>query len=71
MLMLTIDELAELTGYKSAKSQIAWLHSRGWRFELNRAGQPKVDREYYRRQMGNKTAEPAAYSGPGPNWDAI
>lgn len=41
MLMLTNDDLAELTGNKSAKSQITWLRTRGWVFELNRVGRPK------------------------------
>lgn len=67
--MLTNDELAELTGYKSAKGQITWLRTRGWVFELDRVGRPRVDREYYRRKMGNSSAAPAP--DIGPNWAAI
>jgi hypothetical protein len=67
-MLMTIDELVELTGYKSAKSQTTWLKDRGWRFELDRLGRPKVDREYYRAKMGN-TPVPAAEIGP--NWAAL
>lgn len=69
-MMLTDDELFELTGYKTASYQVKWLRDRGWRFELNRVNKPRVDREYYRQQMGNQgaTAAPAA---AGPNWAAL
>lgn len=67
-ILITGDELIELTGYKSAKGQCEWLRMRGWIFELNRIGRPKVDREYYRRKMGNQDAAPAAAQ---PNWAAI
>lgn len=67
-LVLTTEELTDLTGYKAAKQQIEWLRARGWIFEINRVGRPKVDREYYRGKMGNVQAEaPVA----GPNWAAI
>jgi hypothetical protein len=68
-LMLLEAELADLTGYLSAKSQAQWLKDRGWVFELNRVGKPKVDREYYRRKMGNDSAEPAP--SIEPNWAAM
>lgn len=67
-MLLTEAELYELTGYKAAKGQIAWLRARGWRFEVNRIGRPKVDREYYRAKMGNHSAEAETVQ---PNWDAI
>lgn len=67
-MLMTDDEMQELTGYKSAKFQIEWLRARGWIFEINRVGRPKVDREYYRGRMGNaREPEPAA----GPNWSAM
>lgn len=67
-MLMTDDEIQELTGYKTAKGQIEWLRARGWIFEINRVGRPKVDREYYRGRMGNATvAEPAT----GPNWGAM
>lgn len=68
-MLLTIEELSELTGYKIAKYQIQWLRERGWRFELNRLGQPRVDRDYYRQQMGNQAA--TVEHGIEPNWAAL
>ncbi len=67
-IFLTADELVELTGYKAAKFQVEWLRARGWRFELNRVGRPKVDREYYRSKMGNIGAPAETV---GPNWAAL
>lgn len=69
-MLLTTDELHDLTGYKVAKLQIKWLRDRGWRFELNRLGQPRVDREYYRQQMGNQAA-PVGQLDVEPNWAAM
>lgn len=68
-MLLTNEELVDLTGYKVAKYQVKWLRERGWRFELNRLGQPRVDREYYRQRMGNQTT--AATLEVGPNWAAL
>lgn len=67
-MFLTVDDLAELTGYRSAKGQIDWLRARGWVFELNRLGKPKVDREYYRSKMGNCAATAPIIE---PNWAAL
>lgn len=67
-MLMTDDEIQELTGYKTAKGQIEWLRARGWVFELNRVGRPKVDREYYRGKMGNARATEEA---AGPNWAAM
>lgn len=67
-MFMTKDELADLTGYKVAKRQIAWLRDRGWRFELDRLDRPKVDRDYCKSRMGNETgAQPETQ----PNWAAI
>lgn len=68
MLILTEDELYDLTGYKSAKYQAGWLFDHGWVYQLNRVGRPKVDREYYRGKMGNQSAEVATAE---PNWAAL
>ena len=67
-LMLSQEELKELTGYKIPSCQIRWLKERHWRFELTRFGRPKVDREYYLMKMGVTKS----YIAPvEPNWDAI
>jgi hypothetical protein len=59
-LMLTPDELEELTGYKIPACQIRWLKDRGWVFEVSRK-RPKVSRAYFEQKMGvqgNKDEEP-------------
>lgn len=69
-MLLTNEELIDLTGYKTGAGQVKWLRERGWRFELNRVGQPRVDREYYRQQMGLQVAS-AGPADSEPNWAAI
>lgn len=61
-LFLTGDEVFDLTGYRLAKYQVAWLRRRGWRFETNAAGAPRIARAYFERKMvGEARAE-----DPGP-----
>ena len=64
-LVLSIEELVELTGYKYPSKQISWLKKNGFKHRLNRFKQPKVDRAHYLTKMGigpSKNAE--------PDWDA-
>ena len=51
-LCLTPDDLRDLTGYKRASSQIAWLTERAWVFEIDARGRPKVLRAYADSKMG-------------------
>lgn len=59
-LFLDKTELGELTGYRTAKRQIAWLRSHAWKFELTGAGAPRVARAFFERRMVGQavTAEP-------------
>lgn len=41
-MILTSEQLAELTDKKRPKDQIAWLIQHGYRFEISAAGRPKV-----------------------------
>lgn len=61
-LFLTDDELVRLTGYQVSRFQIAWLRNRGWRFETNAAGAPRVARAHFERKMGCEAVTPE----PGP-----
>ena len=45
-MFLTGKELTEFIGYQRPKKQVEWLVSRGYKFEVNGAGQPKVLREH-------------------------
>jgi len=53
-MFLTPDHVAELTGRKRTRGQIAWLREHGWRFEINAAGRPVVlIAEMERHLLGN------------------
>lgn len=42
MMILTPQQLAELTDKKRPKDQINWLTEHGYRFEISALGRPKV-----------------------------
>ncbi len=48
---LSRAELVELTGRQHADSQAAWLVARGWPFQLDADGRPKVARAEWERRM--------------------
>jgi hypothetical protein len=45
-------EVVELTGYRFQARQVAWLRSKGWRFELNAIGRPIIARSYAEKMLG-------------------
>lgn len=65
---LSPDEMTALTGYVRRSGQIAWLRERGWRFELDRDGRPRVARAFMERRMVGETV---AQEAPEPNWAAL
>lgn len=52
---LQADELVEVTGYKHVASQKEWLDKNGWRYVVNAAGRPIVNRWYARMRMSGIT----------------
>lgn len=59
-MLLSHDELVELTGYVCPAWQIKWLEARGWKYEVSRK-RPKVSRSYFEQRMGviaNQQPEP-------------
>ena len=48
------SELIILTGYKLPARQIEWLHTRGWTYETDRLGRPKVSKSYLEARMMGK-----------------
>lgn len=50
-MLLSPQELRDLTDRARAADQIAWLRSRGWRFEVSATGRPKVAKAEYERRM--------------------
>ncbi len=67
-LVLTKDELFELTGYKSIADQIIWLRENRFTFMLGRGAVPRVDRTHYLIRMGGI---PPPTPRVEPNWDAL
>lgn len=69
-LFLSRDDLQDLTGYKYSAGQKEWLQSRGWKFETNRQGEPKVLTSYAEAKLSGKRSN-SIPSTPTPNFDAI
>jgi len=67
-LFLTADELSTLTGYKTPKRQVAWLRTKGWRFEINGNRQAIVARKYAEKMLGCGVPEAQTYQ---PNFSAL
>ena len=50
-MLLSPEELLELTDYRRAADQIRWLTDHGWKFEVGATGRPKVLRAEAERRM--------------------
>ena len=50
-ILLSPEELEELTDYEVPAYQIKWLKQRGWVYEVSH-GRPKVSRSYFEQRMG-------------------
>ena len=55
-LLLTAVEVFELTGRKQPAAQVRWLARRGWKYELDFDGRPKVARAYFECRLVRKAA---------------
>lgn len=62
--ILSEDELAELTGYKTRGYQRQWLKDRNWVFVESRGGRPLVGRMFTRMKLG--IAPPTLSAAPAP-----
>jgi hypothetical protein len=51
-LLLTPDEVQEITGFKLPRLQVDYLQRKGWRFEVNAIGRPIVARKYAEKMLG-------------------
>ncbi|HSV70285.1 MAG TPA: DUF4224 domain-containing protein [Methylibium sp.] len=74
-LFLTADELAELTGFRSARGQARWLDKNRWRYAVTGSGKPRVTRDYFGSRVGAAAASAgqlgAAQAAELPNFAAI
>ncbi|MEW8072827.1 MAG: DUF4224 domain-containing protein [Candidatus Thiodiazotropha sp.] len=67
-MLVPLDDLKELTDCGQRHTMIRWLVDRGWKFEVDMNGWPKVAIEEFNRHMvgGTKTKRRKE-----PNYDAI
>jgi len=67
-MFLTSEELYELTGYKLAAAQCRWLEGRGYPFDSNASGKPRVLRAYVHQRL---CPAHQAIQMAEPNFEAI
>jgi len=51
-MLMTDSEITEVTGRQRPKAQIRWLKARGWPFEVDADGRPKVLRSVMVARLG-------------------
>ena len=56
-IILSRDELIELTGYLQPIKQNEWLQLQGFTFRIAADGRPRVDRSHYLKLMGGSITE--------------
>ena len=61
-LLLSAAEIYDLTGRKQPAAQARWLADRGWMYELDFDGHPKVARAYFAGRLveTHATEQPAS-----------
>ena len=57
-MFLSDEEIGDLTGRRQGRKQAQWLAERGYPFELNAAGHPRVLRAFVDKKLGGLTAPP-------------
>lgn len=62
--LITPQELAEITGYKTPSSQRDWLDKNGWSYVLNAANRPVVGRYFARMQLAGISIHPQNTQAP-------
>lgn len=70
-LLLTPDEVEQVTGRKSKKHQVQWLTAKHWQFEVNARGVPIIARSYAETRLSGITPEPQSTRTRRPNFEAL
>lgn len=70
-LLLTPEEVEQITGRKSRRHQVEWLTAKRWQFEVNARGVPIIARSYAESRLSGVSAAPAAQRPRRPNFDAL
>lgn len=68
-LVLSAQEISDLTGYHKPGRQIAWLRAEGFTFRIAADGYPRVDRSHYLRLMGGLVV--SGQKKTEPNFDSL
>jgi hypothetical protein len=66
-LLLSKDELTELTGARQAKKQIKWLDQHAWIYTTSYTGEPRVAAAYFLSRLVTPTV---ASNQAEPRWTA-
>ena len=67
-MLLSEDEIRELTGYKRPADQRRWLSNNGYRYAIGAAGKPKVAHQEALRHLVGGDSRQAAN---GPDYSQI
>lgn len=57
-MLLTPDDLVDLTGYRRQSAQLRWLRAHGWPHAVGGDGAPKVLRSYAERRLSGLDCTP-------------
>jgi len=70
-MVLTRNELFELSGYKRASSQINWLNENSFPFEVAADGYPRVLTSYVNNRLGGLVTSTPKVKRNKPNFAAL
>ena len=70
-MFLSREELAEFTGFKNRPGQLRWLSNRGYKYELDRTGRPKVLRAAIVAALGGPAETQPQERRVEPDWDSF
>jgi hypothetical protein len=70
-LLLDVEEVQQITGFKLRRKQIDWLRTKHWQFEVNARGVPIIARSYAESRLSGISASPQAVRVRRPNFEAV
>lgn len=50
-MIVSKDDIKKLTGFVRMAAQVRWLQQHGWKFAVNRLGEPVIAVEEFNRQL--------------------
>lgn len=70
-LLLTPDEVQQITGRKLRRQQVEWLKGNHWQFEVNARGMPIIARSYAEAHLSGSTCTSQPARPRRPNFEAL